>query len=496
MAASHTDITSKTHKPEADGCKSTQPSAPNLRDLLCQHQTEPVSIFGNQILKDKSVTPVINTGISLAQLMSDHEQKSKGTGVADVSPLGNFAIGPNSPSSVVLNQNSLSLGTLASLSMSSTSHTTAPSTISASLGNLSLNYPKITAVSPSLAAPPGFGSLSSVLQNHQPSVAIGTGSKTIVADPKGSPSLADLIQEHSNRSPTLSNALQSVIPTVKCQGMATPAQTLSLSELASQHQNRRIDSQSLSTERQESAPPGLTGTLSLSQLTLQPQTSSSLAHHQPVSTESSANALKQPPGLSELLPLSHLATEHKGKTSTTSNGSQYSLTSLLLPAKPESAGVSAESTAEGGAMGKLNRKPYHQISRPLKSGQTIDLSSLMAQSHGGGHHPIDIDLPSPSSPTSPTSVALGLNLSVFAQPSIFAIALSFQSHGQRKKMRNIWRGKIKGQRTGGGYQPFLRKSLDKSKDQPTSLLPIEPFRFDTPSPDDIVRANQRKAFTR
>lgn len=516
MSASHTDITSKAHKAQTDGCKHNQPSvqasAPNLRDLLSQHKADPVvSSSENQNFIRQNVGPGVSTGTGLALLMSEHVQKSKASGVADtgrglgVPFLSALTIGPNSPPSIMSYQNSLSLGTLASLNMSSVSQS--PPLLSVSLSNLSLNNPKITTASSSLAAPPVFGSLSSVLQSNLPSVGIGTGVKAKTADPKGSPSLADLIQEHSNRSPTnITNSFptpQSSITSVQCQGMA--AQSLSLSELASQHQNRntQIQSQSKSCERQAntfsfSKPTNITsgffgGTVSLSQPALQHHTNTSLASPQPVSTESPANALKQPPGISELLSYSHLSPEHKSKTSTTSNGSHYSLTSLLSPAKPDRVGVLAESTIEGGTKHKLDHKPYHQNSRPPKLRQTIDLSALMAQPDGVGPRHFDNDLPSPSSPT---PVALGLDSSVFAQPSVFAITMSIQSRRQQKKMRNMLKGKMRGQRTGSGYQAFFSESQDKVKEQQPPLSPIVPFRFDTPSPDDVVRANQQKAFTR
>ncbi|XP_037606303.1 HBS1-like protein isoform X2 [Sebastes umbrosus] len=518
LSASHTDITPNAHKPQTDRCKRTQPhvqaSATNLRDLLMQHKADPVvSSSEHQNCIHQNGGPGVSSGASLAELMSGHRQKSKATGVVDIGrglgvpSLSALTIGSNSPPSIIPNQNSLSLGTLASLNMTSAFHGSAPSLLSVPLSSLSLNNPKITTASSSLAAPPGFGSLSSVLLSNQPSVGVETGGKAAMAGPKGSPSLADLIQEHSNRSPTSSNSFptpQSDITSVTCQGMAAPAQTFSLSGLASQHQNRnaRIQSQSQSTDQTANTldfskptnnPACLGGTVSLSQLALQHQTNSSFTSLQPVSVDSPANALKQPPGISELLPLSHLASEHKGKTSNTSNGSQYSLTSLLSPAKPEKAGVLADSTTEGGTKCKLNHKPYHQNVRPPKLKQTIDLSALIAQSDGAGPRHFDLDLPSPSSPSSPSSLATGLDSSVFAQPSVFAITMSIQSHRQQKKTR---KGKIRGQRTGSGYQAFLCKSPDKSEEQHTPLSPIVPFGFDAPSPDDIVRANQRKAFTR
>ncbi|XP_023256946.1 HBS1-like protein isoform X2 [Seriola lalandi dorsalis] len=512
LFASHTDITSKAHNPQPDGCKHSQPRTPNLHDHLSQHKADLVVSSSENL---NVIRQNVGSGVSsLAQLMSEHEQKSNGTAVVDtgrglgVPPLSTLAIGPNSPPSTTSNPNSLSLGTLASLNMSSASHSSAPSLLSVSLSSLSLNCPKLTTAGSSVAAPPGFGNLTSVLQSNPLLVGVATGGKTTVADPKGSPSLADLIQEHSNHSPTISNYFptpHSSGISVRCQGMAAPAQTFSLSELASQHQNRslHIQSQSQSTERLTdtltlSKPPNITatcqgGTVSLSQQALQHQTSSSLASPQPVNTESTANALKQPPGLSELLSLSHLASEHKGKTSTTSYGLQFSLTSLLSPAKPERAGVLAESTSECGIKCKLDHKSNHQNSRQPNLGQTIDLSELMAQSHGAGPRHSNNDLPSLSCPAPGSSAQ---ESSVFATPSVFAATLLTQSRRQQKMTRNVLKGKIRSQRTGSGYQAFLCKSQDNSKEQLTPLSPIVPFCFDTPSPDDIVRANQRKAFTR
>ncbi|XP_074540866.1 HBS1-like protein isoform X3 [Halichoeres trimaculatus] len=476
LSASQTHITSKTHKTHSGGGTHTLPglrdSGLNLHDLLCHKGADPV--VGNSEHKTShSVSPGVSSGISLSQLMSEHVQKSKVSGVDAGQGFGALTLGLNSP-----NQNSLLLGTLASLNMPATPQGTAPSLLSVSLSSLTLSNPKITTATSSLAAPPGFGSLSSVLQGNQ--LAAGVGVKPSIADPKGSLSLADLIQEHSNRSPT--TAINS-FPAIHSgrTSVATPAQTLSLSELASQHQNRNTISQTQSTQQGNTftTPANISsaclgGTVSLSQLALQHQTS----------TEPAA----QPPAASELLSLSHLASAHKGKTSTTSNGSHYSLTSLLSPVKPEEAGVLAGSTMQSRTEHELDHRPHHQSSRLPKPKQAIDLSTLMAQSDVAGPRLFDQDLPSPSSLTPVASV--------FAEPSVFAITLSIQSRKQRRKLRNVLRGKIRGQRTGSGYQSFLCKSPDKSREQQTPLLPIVPFSFDTPSPDDIVRAKQRKAFTR
>ncbi|XP_019947316.2 HBS1-like protein isoform X2 [Paralichthys olivaceus] len=497
LSAFHTDIKSEEHKSQSDGCKCTTPSLPNLHGLLSQHKPDLVfSSSENQNVTHQKVALGVS---SLAQLMSEHGQKSKGTAVVDTKRLGvpslsALSMGPNSPPSTMLNPSGLSLGTLASLNTAS--HSSAPSLLSVSLSSLSLNNPKLTTSSSSLAAPPGFGSLSSVLQSNQLLGASGTGGKVTMTDSKGSPSLADLIQEHSNHSPRIGDSFptpHSSIVSGNCSGT-------SLSELASQHQNRstHIHSQSKSTELPADTltfpkPTSITstflgGTVSLSQLALPHQTNSSSALPQPISTESPANALKQPPGLSELLSLSCLASEHQDKTSTTSYGSQYSLTSLLSPAKPERADMLPESTLEGGVKYTLDHKPYHQNSRPHKPGESIDLSTLMAQSHGPCH--FNTNLPSPSS-SSP--VALGLDSSVFATPSVFAITLSTQSRRQHWRRRN---GKRRCHRTGSGYLAFLCKPQEKSKEQLSPLSPVVPFRFDTLSPDDIVRANQQKAFTR
>lgn len=492
MSASHTDILSKAHKPQTDSLMHVQPHfqacALNLRDFLSQNPADSaVGSSGKSSFTHQGVRSVVS-GTSLAQLMPEHKSTAgvaPGSGVPSLSALTK---GPKSLPSIMSNQSSLSLGTLATLHMSSASQSSAPSLLSGPLSSLSLSSCKLTTASSSPVAPSGFSILSSAPSSSQHPHGDVTGVQAKMADPKGGPSLADLIQQHSKHSSSVvSNSvtvpqLNTTFP--KCQMMTAPTSNVSLSELASQHQNRNshIQSQgqeqppnSINFSRPINSNPACLGGVSLSQLALQHQQNHLLASAQPASTDSPASAPEQPPGFS----FPHLASAHKSITSATSNGSHYSLSSLLSPEKPESTGVLVESIIEEGT----NRKLYRQDAKPTKLRHAIDLCTLMAQSDGPPH--LRYDLPSLSRPAP-----------VFAPPSVFAITLSAGNQGPQKRRRIAMEDKVRKQITRSGCEAFLCKSQDKSNEHALSLSPIVPFRFDTPSPDDIVRANQRKAFTR
>lgn len=350
----------------------------------------------------RSLCPDIS-GISLSQLMSQHVQKSKDEGVGGQSfglpSLSALTKGSISPSSIMCNQNSLSLGTLASLNMSS-----APSLLSVPLSNLSLNTS--TTKTSSFQAPSGF-SLSSLLStNSIGQSSPGAGGQT---NSTGSPSLSDLIQEHSNCSP---------------HAKTPPAQTLSLSELAAQHQGRNTHVQLGRPANPLSptiTPVSLGGAASVSELALQNQ-----ANPHPTEPGPFMEPYASPPA-------------------------------PFLPAGRSRDGVN-------------NHKPSHRSPRSSKPSRTIDDGALMEQFDDTG--PLYF---------SEALTSFSRTASVFAKPSVFARALSFQS----LQRRNIVKQKVQDQGTGSDHP-----------EQPTPLSPITPFLFDTPSPDDIVQANQRKAFTR
>ncbi|XP_034017843.1 HBS1-like protein isoform X2 [Thalassophryne amazonica] len=487
-AASNADM---THRLDTDWCKHSQPQVQNLCDLsLCRPETHHFT--------HESVKSGVG-GISLAQLMFEHEQKSKGTGLChasqslSISPLGLS----DTPYPMVSNHNhsGLSLGTLASLNvllgpLSSAPCATSPSLLAVPLSNLSLNNPKTTtttACSSLTPSPPGLSSLSSILQNNHHSVGFGTQSKATMADLKGSPSLADLIQEHLNRSPTLSSHIpgaESSMVSVTSSAATSPPPTLSLSQLASQHQSRNEDRSACLLSLANStniSPKCHSGSEFVSELTLknQAQNASAVPQCEPP-------AFKHPPGFSAQLPVSNLAPHQQSETTATSNGSHHSRASLLLPAKPERAEVLADRFVESGTKAKVPRKQYCQNSTSPCGMQKMDLRELLAQT------PTNEDDCSPS----PPAPVAQKKYSVFAQPSAFARTLSFHPRSSMKK--NVMNGVLV-RTTATSHHDFTNRSQDHQgvpSVQQNPLPPITPFCFDTPSPDDIVLANQKKAFTR
>lgn len=255
-------------------------------------------------------------------------------------------------------------------------------------------------------------------------------------------SLSNLALQDSQRSVPLPVSLGSLSSVMQGSGpLGVPGQgksssSLSLAELIQDHQD--------SSPKLYDSLPGLN--ISTSSLHVTGTQNN---------THSQKPASNTPHRLSEAPSLSDLMSQH-----------QMSLGPQLPALKNENGSVNALKKS-------AVPKPH-----PLSLNRSIDLSTLMSKTSPVSRSPAFLNF---------TEETTSLKKRVFAKPSVFALALSVPVRYSKSR------------RSRGTHSSFLySRQMERVKErvQCAPLHHITPFSFNTPSPDDIVKANQRKAFTR
>ncbi|XP_067301945.1 HBS1-like protein isoform X2 [Pseudorasbora parva] len=260
-------------------------------------------------------------------------------------------------------------------------------------------------------------------------------------------SLSSLALQDSQRSVPLPVSLGSLSSVIQSSGpLGVPGQgkssgSLSLAELIQEHQD--------SSPKLYDNLPGLQDTQNSRITGTQNNT-----HIQKPFQTSSANA---PPGFSEAPSLSELMSGHQSSLACT-----------------------ASLKSENGSNHQASNKSAKALPKPLSLSfnRSVDLSALISQTSPDSRSPTLLSF---------THASASQKKRVFAKPSIFAFALCVPVRSKKSQHSEP---------TPNAFLYSRQMERVKERVQCLPLHHISPFSFNTPSPDDIVKANQRKAFTR
>ncbi|KAK6489750.1 hypothetical protein HHUSO_G6654 [Huso huso] len=380
---------------------------------------------------------------SLAQLILNHERDSqKGVNFTPLAFAGCATAVPKSKSEM----SDPSLPQKVSLSATSAEMDPKYTAALGSLTDFNTPFPNTNCLPSSLGTltqtsmqdpkqkPEAFGSLHSVFQSTP--LDITSRNNSYKTQHVGSPSLADLIQEHTKTSLYDTMRDSQVKPVAGEVSVPLSFASLSLSQLASEH------------EAKTGSLP-LTGTLSS---LLTPVTTKAKEQENVCLSSLIADSVESAPKTWLM------NNKHDVLDSQPSVGLDLNVDLSMLIQKPPEAEMTKILLSKSKDQ-NISHSANNQSLCKCKTGHVSKRQTM--------------------------TVSWSKELS--AKPSVFALALSVQypPRGFRKQVLGI-------------HKAFLyskQMQVVKRKDQ-GPLFKIAPFDFQTPSPDDIIKAKQKKAFTR